>query len=97
MRSLDSDNWNSGNVNTGFGISTDSGAVNSGFGNTGTETSGFFNSATGGAIVNGQNSGFFNVGIPGSLVGPGSSGQISGLLNFGTLLSGLFSLSRLLP
>jgi hypothetical protein len=69
--------WNSGHFNTGFGSTTNvSGTTNSGFTNTGSfvsgfnntltgsgnaYASGFFNSASGGSILNGYVSGLFSL------------------------------------
>lgn len=108
---INTGSWNAGNVNTGFGIITDSGLTNSGFGNTGTDVSGFFNTptgplavdvsgffntASGGTVINGQTSGIGNIGVPGTLFGSVRSGLNTGLFNMGTAISGLFNLRQLL-
>lgn len=97
-------------MNTGFGIITDSGLTNSGFGNTGTDVSGFFNTptgplavdvsgffntASGGTVINGQTSGIGNIGVPGTLFGSVRAAN-TGLFNMGTAISGLFNLRQLL-
>jgi hypothetical protein len=92
--------WNSGNVNTGLGSTTSVAAPHSGFSNTGTGVSGFFNTPTGpgaghvsgifnkasGGLVHGFISGIGNTGVPGTV-----SGFDSGLLNTGSNLSGSFN------
>lgn len=99
-------------MNTGAGMTTDSGATNSGFGNTGTGISGFFNSAGGGSGFNGIMSGFFNSASGGTANNGAVSGffnqavptaqfplvaeDVSGLLNVGNAITGLFSLSKLI-
>ncbi len=70
---------NSGNLNTGFGSVTDQTVPNSGFGTTGMNISGFFNSASGGTAVNGNMSGIGNTASGGSLI----DGDISGFFNTG--------------
>lgn len=95
-------NWNSSGTNTGVGITTDSGLPNSGYGNVGSDISGFFNTAGGGAGTNGWISGFFNTVTGGSF----NNFQVSGVGNhivpdspliilFGTsgYASGLFNTS----
>ena len=56
--------------------------------------SGFFNTATGKASDAGFISGFFNTGIP-TRSFTGTSGELSGLANMGTLIEGLFNLNPL--
>jgi len=60
--------------------------------------SGFFNTASGGGIINGVSSGFFNTGLTGAIGGfPAGwfSGFNSGLFNSGIGNSFMFSLSKL--
>ena len=99
-------------MNSGVGFTTNSGATNSGYGNTGQNISGFFNSASGGVvnlsmsgffnsasggtITDGFVSGFFNRAVPGALFGSIFATDVSGVLNSGSFLSGLFGLNRLL-
>jgi hypothetical protein len=45
-------------------------------------------------VENGFSSGFLNTGVPGSLE-PGLAGELSGLFNTGSLMSGLFNIDRL--
>lgn len=100
--------WNSGTTNTGVGFTTDSSAANSGFGNIGIHSSGFFNTASGPSIggisgffnhasgsESGLESGFFNTGAP-SPSSSGVNGDNSGLLNTGSQLSGLLNIGNLL-
>jgi hypothetical protein len=56
--------------------------------------SGFGNTAHGGITLDGAISGFFNTGAPGVMF-PFLSGEVSGLLNTGSQISGLFSLANL--
>jgi hypothetical protein len=56
--------------------------------------SGFFNTASGRSLNNGFSSGFLNTGVPSSLE-PGLAGELSGLFNTGSLMSGLFNIDRL--
>ncbi|RFZ54919.1 hypothetical protein MSS2_02483 [Mycobacterium marinum] len=89
--------------NSGFGNAGDD---VSGFLNTvggGTENhfmSGIGNTATGGSDLNGLGSGFFDTGVTGP-IGQNPSGLVSGfnsgLFNVGTAVSGLFTLTRLVP
>lgn len=99
-------------MNTGLGSTTNQPGPNSGFGNTGTNISGFFNSATGGAASNGNISGvgntasggsfadgllsgFFNHAVT-SALSPTNAVTVSGLLNTGNTVAGLFSIVPLL-
>jgi hypothetical protein len=66
--------WNSGDVNTGFDITADSGQQNSGMGNVGSGISGFNNSATNGGFINGAMSRFEQHSQPGQLGGRFMSG-----------------------
>ncbi|GJO03153.1 hypothetical protein NJB1907E78_14580 [Mycobacterium marinum] len=95
-------------MNTDIGSTADTGDTNSGFNNTGSNVSGFFNTATGtfagdisgmfnqasGGTVNGIISGIGNTGVADSL--PGIAGNLTGLFNTGSNMSGVFSLEELL-
>lgn len=86
-----------GNKGTGNLGSGNIGNGNVSNGNTGpnaVDTSGFFNTAGGGTTTNGYVSGFFNT-AAGGILGATQHSNVSGLLNAGSALSGLFSLSRL--
>ena len=91
---------NTGTGDSGFGNTGTqvSGFINSLTGPGAGATSGFGNTASGGSNGNADISGYFNRGITGPIFGHPSgyfSGADSGLLNFGTAISGLISLGRL--
>jgi hypothetical protein len=73
--------FNSGSFNTGSGNITDVDATQSGFGNTGNNVSGFYNTATGNFPSN--MSGFFNSASGGNA----ANGNISGFFNAGVAQS----------
>ena len=59
------------------------------------EISGFNNTASGGSLENALISGFFNTGVPTQLSTTQVSGGLSGSLNTGSIMSGLFNIDRL--
>jgi len=72
-----------------------SGFFNSATGPNAGNISGFFNKASGGT-TNGLVSGFGNTAVPGSLPNPNVSEFVSGVLNTGSFLSGVFNIEQLL-
>ena len=73
----------SGFFNTAIGASSDN-----------EDISGFFNMASGGSFANEDVSGLFNHAVPNSLQ-PTFAEDVSGLLNTGNVISGMFSLRNL--